>query len=164
MVRSAARLPAGYDLAPPPAGCNEKTFTQSVLGVAERFGWHIGKADLRDQREQMAAYHLDDPGIPGLAFHNTMAYRSEPGWPDWTFIRRADRRLIFAELKTDAKASKLTPRQAEVLELLRCLVNVTRYPGRDPGYDVSHQDPGGPMIEVFEWRPRDWDQIVAVMK
>lgn len=50
-------------------------------------------------------------------------------------------RFLLAELKTDAKASKLTPDQEESIEWL--------------------QRSG---VEVYVWRPRDFDEIVKVLQ
>jgi hypothetical protein len=40
------------------------------------------------------------PPLDGLIFHPRYSLGSEPGWPDLTLVRRRDRRLIFAELKS----------------------------------------------------------------
>jgi hypothetical protein len=70
-------------------------------------------------------------------FHPFDSRRSEPGWPDIVLCRPP--RLILAELKSDS--GKLSPAQARWLDLF------TRCPG----------------VEVYLWRPRDWDQIEVVL-
>jgi hypothetical protein len=81
------------------------------------------------------------------------------GWPDMTLVRSRDRRLIFAELKSDT--AKTTPDQDRVLDVLRA---IEHYPTpldmalrqREP---IAH-----PSIQVFVWRPRDWPQIEQVLR
>lgn len=65
------------------------------------------------------------------------------GWPDLCLMRAKDRRLIFAEVKTDV--GKLTAEQERVLGQLDELTWPS--PGRRP------------QIEVVVWRPRFWDHI-----
>lgn len=56
--------------------------------------------------------------VPGLArmlgfwpYHTLRSRGSQPGFPDWTLFRE---RLVFLELKTEAKASKLSEAQRDV--------------------------------------------------
>jgi hypothetical protein len=70
-----------------------------------------------------------------MAFHPFWSVRSTPGYPDLTLVKPP--RLILAELKS--ARGQLTPAQAHWLALLR-------------------QVPG---IEVYEWRPCQWDEIQA---
>jgi hypothetical protein len=70
---------------------------------------------------------------------------SERGWPDLVLVRVRDRRLIFAELKSEK--GKLSERQAEVLEVLRSVA----FDGQGL-YD-------DPTIGVHTWRPSDWSTI-----
>lgn len=71
-------------------------------------------------------------------YHPYLSVRSTPGWPDMAIVRPP--RFILAELKTDK--GKLSPQQEKWLHLL----------GQCPG------------IEVYEWRPRDYDEIVQVLR
>lgn len=59
------------------------------------------------------------------------------GWPDLVLVRNT--RLIFAELK--AERGRITPLQESVLWVLG----------------------GLPQVEVFIWRPRDWETIERVL-
>jgi hypothetical protein len=59
------------------------------------------------------------------------------GWPDLCLARAP--RLVFAELKSDS--GKLRPNQSEWLDVLRLL----------------------PQVEVYLWRPADWDALVEIL-
>ena len=71
-------------------------------------------------------------------YHPWLSVHSERGWPDIAMCRPP--RLILAELKTDR--GKVTPHQAEWLELL----------GACPG------------VETYLWRPADFDTIAEVLR
>lgn len=62
------------------------------------------------------------------------------GWVDLTLIRRRDRRLVFAELKTEK--GRLSSRQEAVLDLLRVL-------GTCPATPHLHDQ----CVAVHVWRP-----------
>lgn len=64
---------------------SEKLFQGQVSRQAKGWGWH--------------------------GFHDTVAWRSDPGWPDNVFVRPG--RLVVAELKR--VGGKLTPKQREWL-------------------------------------------------
>ena len=69
------------------------------------------------------------------------ALEGDAGWPDLVCCRdRPQPRLLIAELKTGR--NRLTPAQAQWLALLR-------------------QVPG---IEVYEWRPEAWEDIVKTLR
>lgn len=122
----------------------EKGFMDAVRRLARLRGWALPGRD---------------PGLvlPGIVFHPTIAYRSEPGWPDLTMVRLKDRRLIFAELKTDKKTSTLKPRQEQVLQLLRDALEF------DLPANVVIGGRRVPRIQVFVWRPSDWAEIERVL-
>jgi hypothetical protein len=111
-------------------------FQSEVMKLARRGGWTCGQDDEAD--------------LPGLTYHALRGMgATERGWPDLTLIRRRDRRLIFAELK--AENGELRPRQAAVLDLLRCLES---FPPLERG----------PAVQVFVWRPSDMPAIVEVLR
>lgn len=60
------------------------------------------------------------------------------GWPDLVLVRERDGRLVFAELKTDK--GRVDDRQEWVLGLIRS------------------------AAPTYLWRPKDWDQIVEVLR
>lgn len=60
------------------------------------------------------------------------------GWPDLVLVRRRDRRLLFAELKTDT--GRLTPDEERVLETLAS------------------------VAETHVWRPADIDRITETLR
>ena len=68
---------------------------------------------------------------------------SMSGYPDLTMFHPRQRRLIFAELKREK--GKLSPAQVDVLDKLR---EVKRNVG----------------IEVYVWRPSDWDNVVITLQ
>ena len=68
-----------------------------------------------------------------LCYHTHDARRSEPGFPDLAMTRGG--RVVFAELKSDK--GKVSPAQREWLTALASC----------------------PGVEVFVWRPADWDEI-----
>jgi hypothetical protein len=71
-------------------------------------------------------------------YHPYLSIRSTPGWPDLTLVRPP--RFVVAELKTEK--GKLSIDQDYWIGLLRDC----------------------PGIEVFIWRPSDWDEIVRLLK
>jgi len=71
-------------------------------------------------------------------YHTNRSDRSDPGFPDLVMVR--GNRLIFAELKT-AKGKLSLPQKEWLASLKRV-----------------------PDIEVYLWRPDDWDPIVEVLR
>ena len=74
-------------------------------------------------------------------YHTFDSRRSPEGFPDLVLVR--DGRLVFAELKTER--GKLSPSQQAWLAELE---------------EVRYQR----GIEVYTWRPRDWEQIERVLR
>jgi hypothetical protein len=142
------RVEGGEDCRMTRAG-SEALLQRQVVDLARWRGWGVA---YRPQRGR--ASELDDEPLTGLVFHPRIMYRSEPGWPDLTLVRRRDRRLIFAELK--AEDGKLTRRQERVLELLRCLQF-------DP-MEYGGLLPAAPRIEVHVWRPADIERIAEILE
>mgnify|MGYP000998023045 CR=1 FL=1 len=68
-------------------------------------------------------------------YHTHDSRKSEAGFPDLVLVRE---RIIYAELKT--ATGRLTAAQSNWLEAIR-----------DTG------------TSAFEWRPKDWPEIVAVL-
>jgi hypothetical protein len=66
------------------------------------------------------------------------------GWPDLSLFRPRDGRIIFAELKGDG--GRLTDDEKRVLAILRAVAEFN------------------PLMEVYEWWPKDWDQIQAILR
>lgn len=127
---------------------SEAQLQTEVIRLARSLGWGTTLTARKALVAEAAAYGIEAPPLDGLVFHPRYSLGSEPGWPDLTLIRASDRRLVFAELK--AEAGRLSPRQAEVLELLRTVVggsNGRPYPGG--GYA------GPPRAEVHVWKPSD---------
>lgn len=106
----------------------EKLFQRQVLELAKICGWRV--------------------------YHPFLSKWSEKGFPDLTMVRARDRRLLFAELKTDRGV--VSPAQVEWLDLLGSVHRPV--PASDPAY--GHV----PSVEVHIWRPRDWDAIQEVLR
>lgn len=92
---------------------NEKQWQQMVLNLAHMRGFR--------------SYHTFD------------SRRCTPGFPDLVLVRAP--RVLFVELKTDAKTSRLSPAQREWLADL----------GECPG------------VESFVWRPADLDDVQRIL-
>jgi hypothetical protein len=79
-----------------------------------------------------------------LVYHTYDSRRSEAGFPDLVAIRQQPSslfaRLLFVELKTDKGA--LSTAQIRWLQLLNLV----------------------PCVEVFVWRPSDFDEIKKVLR
>lgn len=86
-----------------------------------------------------------DPGWGWLGYHTHRSDRSPAGFPDLCLVRRE--RLIFAELKTDATASKPTAEQVTWLDALALVAM--------QGATASP--------EVYLWRPRDWPDVQRIL-
>lgn len=146
---------------------NEAPFQRYVIKLAYRAGWGMPKASATALDEGLESFGQAPAPLDGLVFHPAIMYRSEPGWPDLTLFRLRDRRLIFAELKTDK--GKIRPRQSKVLVLLRHFET-----GKwDCANHTGHAYPIGdeprcrdclPLIQVFLWRPADLDEIQRVLE
>lgn len=92
---------------PPDLGCSEKEFQAAVVKLAVGNGF--------------------------LAYHTHNSRRSEPGFPDWVFLKPP--KLVIAELKT--MKGRFTAEQEQWLDLLSLV----------------------PGIIVKRWRTADWDDI-----
>ncbi len=92
------------------------------------------EAELREQIRDLCK-------LFGWKFYFTWTSIHSPrGMPDLILCRPP--RLIFAELKTNKRKSKLAPAQARWLWELR----------KTPG------------LEVYVWRPRHFDKIVEILR
>lgn len=99
--------------------------------------------------------------IRGWLVMHTRPARTERGWrtplqgdagyPDLTMARRG--RVVIAELKSES--GKVTREQAAWLQHLSARVVKE--------YDPSNADVDAPPLEVYLWRPRDWERIKEVL-
>lgn len=112
----------------------EAEFTDQLLELAAIYGW-----------ETLHLRHAFSRGTYRVATQGTLG----KGWPDLVLVRARDRRLIFAELKRDG--GKLTDDQAHVLGILGELA------GPDRGALET-------QVEVFTWRPSDFDAIQEALR
>jgi len=166
----------------------EAAFQRHVIDQARSLGWGVTLSARKAMLAEAAQYGVEAPPLDGLIYHPHYSLGSEPGWPDLTLVRRRDRRLIFAELKSEKGV--LSARQAEVLELLRCLtvppcqcdaLEVAGRSGRGMPQTMTNRDDQGAdhwsdcpvvkvtwgwkaRIEVFLWRPADIDTIARTLR
>lgn len=71
-------------------------------------------------------------------YHTWRSFHSPAGFPDCVMVRPP--RVVFAELKSEI--GKVSPPQQEWLDILaEC-----------------------PGVEIYLWRPSDWERIVEVLK
>jgi hypothetical protein len=139
---------AGHLIVPEYTGYSEAEFQVEVMKLAREGGWTCGQKDTED--------------LAGLVYHPAhVLSQSEKGWPDLTMARRRDRRLIFAELKSETNDP--TPRQAAILDLLRCLETPDPAKGlvAPENIELAHQR--RPLVQVFVWRPSDLPAIAQVL-
>ena len=102
----------------------EGKFQKRVIEAATRLGWRH--------------YHAHDPR------------RDKAGFPDLVMVRRG--RLIFAELKRDAKAKRNEVSDAQqqwIWDLEVCEENTS--------YSKA-------PVRVFLWCPDDWDEVLGALK
>ena len=71
-------------------------------------------------------------------YHNWTSIHSPRGLPDLLMIR--DDRMLWAELKTDKKESKLSPHQEDVMQMLRAAGQ-----------------------EVYLWRPAMMQELTEIL-
>ena len=94
-------------------GISEKEFAQAVVELAEALGW--------------------------MVWRTWVSLHSPKGEPDLRMVNVDQRRVVWAEVKSDK--GKLTAAQAEAILTLR-----------------------SSGAEVYVWRPGDWEKIQAVLK
>jgi hypothetical protein len=94
-------------------------------------------------------------------YHVQRAERSPWGWPDLVAARRRDRRLLFAELKSEK--GEASDDQLGLLELLLEISDGGWHDGRSgPPRDFVPR--GYARVDVELWRPGDVDRVMAVLR
>ena len=124
--------------------------------TGEEYQAHLAKT--RFKNEAAFQHWLKEAAAENgwLYQHNSDSRRSDASFPDTVMVRNG--RLIFAELKTEKKWSKVTKGQQRWLDALsqvqdeieRILWTLTTM-GRCP-------------LEVYVWRPRDVDRILEILQ
>lgn len=114
---------------------SERDFQRQVTDLADILGW------------KWAHFR---PAQTSRGWRTPVSGSLGEGWVDLTLIRRRDRRLIFAELKSDKGA--LSVHQAEILDLLREFEAPRSAGATWP-----------PRIQVVVWRPSDIDAIAEIL-
>lgn len=118
---------------------SERDFMEQVTQLAEIRGWSW--AHFR-------------PAETAKGWRTPVSGPLGKGWPDLVLVRPHDRRLIFAELKSDYGA--VSPEQAGVISTLAAIEH------HPTPMDIplrSKAPLAHPSIEVVVWRPMDWDKI-----
>lgn len=113
----------------------EKQFRDQVIQLAKTLGWRVSFA--------------------------WTSIHSPRGLPDLTMVRAcrgANPRIVYAELKTDdEKRSKTSPEQDAWLADLAAVGKVT-------AYAVDGEAVQDNPVQVYLWRPRDFDEITRVLR
>jgi hypothetical protein len=119
----------------PPSSYTEKEWQHQVEELLDLYGWdyryHVG-------RTQYAPW----------------------GWPDIVALRRRDRRILFAELKTATGTASM-----EQLGLLEILLDVSGGGWTNAEWGVTSGFAAGhARVDVELWRPGDIDRVMKVLK
>lgn len=112
----------------------EADFLNQVMELAALYGWST--AHFR-------------PAQTARGWRTPVQGTLGKGWPDLTLVRVRDRRLIFAELKSEK--GTVSADQAAVLAALASL--------EDP-LELGYRK----RVETFVWRPSDFDAISEVLR
>lgn len=128
---------------------SEAAFQGAVVGLARFYGWRV--------------FHAPDNRPVTPARGRAGRQRVTPGWPDLTLTRYTPAptpqtfdtaELIFTELK--AEAGVVSAAQAEYLEELGHVARLVSRLRTEAFMDATDQ---GAHVEVYLWRPSDWDAI-----
>lgn len=128
----------------PPSSYTEKEWDRQVVEISELYGWDY-------------TYHVFAPRM------------SPWGWPDRVFIRRRDRRIVFAELKSGTGVA--SPEQLGLLELLLDVSGGGSTEARRGASGAVHSAAsllppphGFARVDVELWRPGDIDRVMEVLR
>lgn len=116
----------------------ESAFQRQVVEMAQLLRWEWLHVSASPQVNRGVVTKYTTPT------HGTMG----KGWVDLILVRQKDKRLIFAELKSEI--GKASPEQRRVLEVLGSLV---------VGVGMQFS----PLVEVHLWRPSDIDEIARIL-
>lgn len=135
----------------------ESTFQARVIQCARANGWQITIADTQENSPLYKHLHYWFRGKMKkvldfllarrredflLCYHTHNSERSAPGWPDLALVHPCGK-LIFIELKQEGKYP--TTEQRLWLAALSRAAEVN------------------PLVEVFLWKPADWDEVVEAL-
>lgn len=125
----------------------EDDWQQQVVDLAQALRWRV--AHFRPART--------------LDGWRTAVAADGKGFPDLVLVRGP--RLLFVELKTDRTGSKLSPEQQQWVADLEAVANALAGPV-SRGMATREGLPGivTPALEVYVWRPSDWDRALAVLR
>lgn len=101
----------------------ERQFADAVVELAQLLGWEVKR----------------DPTWRATA--------ASPGYPDLTLAHANQRRIIFAELKTDK--GRITSEQHRWLDTLD---------------EAAYESVERCNVSAVVWRPRDWPEIELALK
>lgn len=132
--------------------------------IARRVVPGLAPGSLTEAEWQRQVHELLDLYGWDYRYHVMRAKMSPWGWPDVVAVRRRDRRLLFAELKTDS--GQATPDQLGLLELLLDVAGggaVAAIAASATGSRLV-APPGTARVDVELWRPSDVDRVMEVLK
>lgn len=121
---------------------SERQFQQQVTELAELRGWEW--------------VHFR-PAQTAKGWRTPVSGPLGKGWVDLVLVRERDRRLIFAEVKTDR--GRLSADQQRVVDLMTKLRETVAYTEAG-GIQVRM----GQRIEVYVWHPSDFDEIEQALR
>lgn len=107
-----------------PRALPESAFQNQVISLAEMYGWG-------------PIFHAPAGGKGGRVDRQQRG----AGFPDLVMLHVDDRRLLFAELKTDK--GLVSAKQRVWIAALQLL---------------------GPPVEVHLWKPEDWDEMNGILR
>lgn len=122
----------------------EDQWLRTVLDLAAAYGWrtyHVDNSARKVTRRSGSVAWVRNVNVQGK------------GFPDLVLVRAKDGRLIFAELKTNT--GHVDHEQRQWLNDLEAV------------HDEVHHQSGNLMrdhIEVFIWRPRDYDAMERALR
>ena len=124
----------------------ETQFATQVEDLLERFGWRW--------------LHIKPSIMQSGQWASSMNTKGK-GWPDYTCVREG--RLIFAELKD--RLSHTTPEQDDWLgDLRECVKHITLEPVAVGKMTLLPHGKLIPSIEVYLWRPADFEKIMEILR
>jgi hypothetical protein len=109
------------------------------LGESEEVMTKVGEPKISEKvfQEQVRRAAI----VAGFRIYHTWnSFRSTEGFPDNIMVHEKKKRLIVAELKSET--GKVTDKQQEWLDAFRAL----------------------PWVEVYLWRPADFDEAWEILK
>lgn len=123
----------------------EAAWQAQVIGLARFYGWRL--AHFHDSRRE----------VRGRGGSRLVGDRDAAGFPDLVLVRGPE--LIYAELKTDR--GRTSAEQDGWLDALRVVAEAVRHVADTALNEDLAPEAGYPAVDVYIWRPRDFDDVEA---